>query len=75
MTANETFVKDSDAPPVPVAADREVSPGAGLSKLMESMSIANGADGHIDTKFRDLERSAPGTPTPTGKGGSGDSIQ
>ena len=75
MTANETFVQDSDAPPVPVAVNREVSPGAGLSKLMESMSIANGADGHLDTKFRDLERSAPGTPTPTGKGGSGDSIK
>src|SRR5277367_5478838 len=75
MTANETFVQASDAPPVPVAINREASPGSGLSKLMESMSIANGAHGHLDTEFRDLERSSPSTPTPIGKGGSGDSIQ
>ena len=71
MSANETFVQESDAPPVPAAVNREASPGAGLSKLMESMSIANGVQGHLDT---DLEGSAPGTPTPAGKRGNGDSI-
>lgn len=72
MSANETFVQDSNAPPLPAAVNREASPGAGLSKLMESMSIANGVQGHLDT---DLEGSAPGTPTPAGKRGNGDSIQ
>jgi len=75
MTANETFVQDSDAPPVPTAGTREASPATGLSKLMESMSLANGGQARVDTEFRDLEGSAPGTPTPTGKGGSEDSIQ
>ena len=74
IPATETLGQDSDAPPVPSTVNREASPGAGLSKLMESMSIANGTHGHIDTKFRDLDGSAPGTPTPTGKGANGDSI-
>ena len=73
----ETFVQDAEAPPVPAVLQREASPGSGLSKLMQRMDIGNGVreQEHSDTDFRQLEKSAPGTPTPTGKGGLGDNLR
>ena len=73
MTGTETFVQNTEAPPVPAILQREVSPGTGLSEAMQSMSIANGVleQKRSDTNFRESEKSFPGTPTPTGKGGVG----
>lgn len=77
MTGTETFVKDTEVPPVPAILQRETSPGTGLSKLMQSMDIANDVQEqeHSDTNFRESEKSVPGTPTPTGKGGVGDNLR
>jgi len=68
LTAADTFVQDSDAPPVPVVLERELSPGAGLSALMQTMKITNGGE---HANFAGTE-SAPGTPTPVGKGHASD---
>jgi hypothetical protein len=68
LTAADTFVQDSDAPPVPVVLERELSPGAGLSALMQTMKITNGGE---HANFAGKE-SAPGTPTPVGKGHASD---
>ena len=77
MIGTETFVQDTEVPPVPAILERETSPGTGLSKLMQSMNIANGVQEreHSDTNFRESDKSAPGTPTPTGKGGMGDNLR
>jgi len=80
MTSNEPFVTDSNAPPLPPSLppqqiEREVSPGAGLASLMQSMNISNGVVGQSESNFKDVEKSAPGTPTPAGKGGVVDSMR
>jgi histone deacetylase HOS3 len=69
MTAADTFVQDADAPPVPGHLERELSPTAGLSALMQSMVIANGVMERPNIDSGEAEKSAPSTPTPSGKGG------
>jgi histone deacetylase HOS3 len=71
MTAADNFVQDADAPPVPIVMDREASPGAGLSALMQTMNITNGEE-HASFPPKGTEQSAPNTPTPVGKGQAGD---
>ena len=75
MTAAETFVQDAEAPPVPSTLNREASPGSGLSALMQSMNITNGVQEQSDINLRESEKSVPGTPTPTGRVGTGNSIR
>jgi histone deacetylase HOS3 len=77
MTGTETFVQNTEAPPVPTILQREVSPGTGLSELMQSMNLANSVQEQkrSDTDFGESEKSFPGTPTPTGKGGLGDNLR
>ena len=70
MTAADAFVQDADAPPLPVR-DREVSPGAGLAALMQTMNITR-VEEHPAIVLNGSEVSAPGTPTPIGKRLSGD---
>lgn len=72
MGAADTFVQDEDAPPLPtrIEREREMSPGAGLSELMQTMNIAN----HTNNKLKESEVSPPGTPTPVWKGTGGDTI-
>jgi histone deacetylase HOS3 len=74
-TVTETFVQDTEAPPVPNILSREASPGFGLSTLMQRMNITNDVQERSDTNIRESEKSAPDTPTPTGKVGTGDSIR
>lgn len=77
IIGTEAFAPAEDVPPVPVqdALPREVSPGAELSSLMQRITIANEAHEPSDPDSKTSERSAPGTPTPVGKGETGKSIQ
>jgi histone deacetylase HOS3 len=75
MTANETFIQDADAPPVPKSFEREMSPGTGLATMMQTMNIANGEPEGLEGKFKESEVSAPNTPTPLGKGWVGESMR
>jgi histone deacetylase HOS3 len=66
MTANESFIQDADAPPVPKPLERELSPATGLATMMETMNITNKDQAGSESKYK-LEESAPNTPTPAGK--------
>jgi histone deacetylase HOS3 len=75
MTTADAFKEDADAPPVPSTVQREMSPGSGLSELIQRMNIANGEHELSDTNNGDTEQTAPDTPTPAGKIGLRGSIQ
>jgi acetoin utilization deacetylase AcuC-like enzyme len=77
MGAADTFTQDDDTPPLPtrIEQEREMSPGAGLSGLMQTMNITNQTEDHANNKVKETERSLPGTPTPAWKGTAGETMQ
>jgi histone deacetylase HOS3 len=66
MSAADNFKQDV-VPPIPKYFEKEVSPGAGLSSLMQTMNLADGGAPALAEKGGN---SVPGTPTPIRNGDS-----
>ena len=71
MTTTEVSAQADNAPPVPETL-REDSPGAGLTSLLQNMSIRNDDQENCEAKTREWTGSLPGTPTPSRKAGVND---